>query len=131
MAKSRNMQQRAESRIANFYEWRKIRNMGMGSCGIFSVIQAVLVMLFRMHPRDAEKIFSSENAQALQHLVQLCRETIVRAAMEGDDDLIFTVGRVVDPAALAGGGEATDGHAGGATDLAELHTPEAWTVAVL
>lgn len=73
MAKSRNKKQRAESRIANFYEWRKIRNMGMGSCGIFSVIQAVLVMRFRMHPRDAEKIFSSENAPALQHLVQLCR----------------------------------------------------------
>lgn len=51
--------------------------------------------------------------------------------MEGDDDLIFTDGRVTDPAALAGGGEATDGHAGGATDLAELHTPEAWMDAML
>ena len=128
MARSRNMKQRGESKLANFYEWRKICNMGMGSCGIFSLIQALLVMRARVHPSVAEKTFSPEKARGVQPLVGLCRQTIVRAAERAGagEDGFFTDGRVTDSGALAGGGEATDGYAGGATDREELHTIGAW-----
>lgn len=109
MAKSGNMSTRG---------WRALRNFADGSCGIYALLQAYL-LLQGVHPQTAERVFTEHKVMGVSELIRLCCEATVQAN-EGSDPSFFVV-------ATGAGGAATL-PASGSNDLA---TPVEWTAEIL
>lgn len=96
--------------------WKALRNFADGSCGIYALLQAHLI-LRGVHPRNAERVFSKVKTTGISELLRLCREATVQAN-EGSDPSTFV--------ATGAGGAASPASGGN-----DLTTPEDWTAEIL
>lgn len=97
--------------------WKALRNFADGSCGIYALLQAYLI-LQGVHPRTAERLFSEIKTAGISDLIRLCREATVQAN-EGSDPATFVV-------PTGAGGAASP-----ASDRNDLATPGDWAAEIL
>lgn len=109
MAKSGNMSTRG---------WKALRNFADGSCGIYALLQAYLI-LHGASPADAEGAFSANKFGCIRQLVRLCREATVEA------------GAGLDPTTTFGVPDMAGGAATSTSNPDDLDTPEKWRTAIL
>ncbi|CAN0273984.1 unnamed protein product, partial [Ectocarpus sp. 8 AP-2014] len=72
--------------------WNAHRNFADGSCGIYAVLQAYLI-LQGVQPRTAERVFTGiKTMGGPPELIRLCREATVQANEGSDPSLVVPTG---------------------------------------
>lgn len=103
-------------------KWTELSNLGDGSCGIYSVLQAYLIIQ-GVWPQDAEAAFSSTMTPAIRQLVRLCRTATVEALSNTLDPDVVAGSETVAGGALVANNRASD--------TEDLRTRDTWVETIL